>query len=63
MFVKWIYNNINLNVFLVGEAPAIRTTTDTELAEMVDGILTRDDVNQDGYINYFEYIQSMKRQT
>ena len=38
----------------------MRTASDAELAEMVDSILKKDDINKDGYISYFEYIQSQK---
>ena len=35
--------------------------TDEELSSLLDGILKDDDINDDGYIDYYEFIQAQRK--
>ena len=35
--------------------------SDEELENLIDQILKDDDINNDGYVDYFEFVQAQKR--
>lgn len=44
-----------------GQAPQPKLFGDEELVQLIDPILKMDDANQDGYIDYAEFIRAQQK--
>lgn len=44
-----------------GESPSSYSMSDEELGKLIELILQEDDLNDDGYVDYYEFVQASRR--
>ena len=55
--IVWVYIYIYISVY---SSQSI-DISDDELSNLIDSILKEDDLNLDGYIDYYEFVQAQRR--
>ena len=64
IYALWKYCNETSNICVTFPSNSISQSielSDTELKSLIDSILGDDDLNNDGYIDYYEFTQAQRR--